>query len=186
MKMRSPCRAFIAPVDVRPTGVAARPGCLVPRLAGRLARGVIGLDRLVVALLVVAFFAAAFLAATFFGLLAVIFRAASFFAVVFFAVVFFAVVFFAVVFFAVVFFAVVFFAVVFFAVVFFAVMVDSLVTFHPRLNLTWRPLKASQQLLHITSLRPGAGGQGRSDPATRCAARGVFLTPARAVGDGRA
>ena len=176
MKMRSPCRAFIAPVDVRPTGVAARPGCLVPRLAGRLARGVIGLDRLVVALLVVAFFAAAFLAATFFGLLAVIFRAASFFAVVFFAVVFFAVVFF----------AVVFFAVVFFAVVFFAVMVDSLVTFHPRLNLTWRPLKASQQLLHITSLRPGAGGQGRSDPATRCAARGVFLTPARAVGDGRA
>ena len=100
--MRSPCRAFIAPVDVRPTGVAARPSCLVPRLAGRSARDATGLDRLVEALfvvapLVVALFAVAFLAATFFGLLAVIFRAAGFFAVVFFAVVFFAVVFFAVV-----------------------------------------------------------------------------------------
>jgi hypothetical protein len=92
--MRSPCRAFIAPVDVRPTGVAARPSCLAPRLAGRLARDATGLGRLVVALLVVALFAVAFLAATFFGLvfLAVIFRAAGFFAVVFFAVVFFAVV----------------------------------------------------------------------------------------------
>ena len=140
--MRSPCRAFIAPVDVRPTGVAARPSCLVPRLAGRLARDATGLVRLVVA-----FFAIGFLVATFLRFLAVTLRPAGFFAVVFLAVTlrpagFFAVVFLAVTlrpagFFAVVFLAVTlrpagFFAVVFFVVVLvpvlFAAMVASLVT----------------------------------------------------------
>ena len=120
--MRSPFRAFIAPVAVRPTGVAARPSCLVPRLAGRFARDATGLDRLVVALLVVALFAMGFLVATFFGLLAVTLRAAGFFAVVFFAVVFLAVTLRVAGLFAVVFFAVVLVPVLF------AAMVASLVT----------------------------------------------------------
>jgi len=73
MTTRSPRRARIAPVDVRLTGVAARPG------------------------LAVAFFAVAFFAVAFF---AVAFFAVAFFAVAFFAVAFFAVAFFAVAFFA--------------------------------------------------------------------------------------
>jgi hypothetical protein len=117
--MRSPCRAFIDPVDVRPTGVAARPGGLAPRLAGRLARTATGVDRVVVALLVVTLFAVALFAV---ALFAEVLLAVTFFAVVFLAVVFLAVGFFAVGFLAVVFLAVVFLAVVFRAVVFRAVV----------------------------------------------------------------
>jgi len=91
--MRSPCRAFSDPVDVRPTGVAARPGGLAPRLAGRLARTATGVDRVVVTLFAVTLFAGVFLAVVFLAgvFLAVVFLAVGFFAVGFFAIGFFAV-----------------------------------------------------------------------------------------------
>ena len=114
--MRSPCRAFIDPVDVRPTGVAARPVAFGPIGLQPEARDdlewpspcPLRCGPLAVALFAVALFAVAF------------------FAVVFFAVVFFAVVFLAVVFLAVVFLAVDFRATGFAGVLFAVVLVPLL------------------------------------------------------------
>ena len=165
MTMRSPCRAFIDPVDVRPTSVAAR---LVAVRADRPASR--GARPPEVALFAVALFAVALFAVAFF---AVALFAVALFAVALFAVALFAVALFAVALFAVALFAVALFAVAFLLVVFraagFAVVLRGrlgavLVRWHdrlpsnphPRLNLSRRPSTARRRTVGERDL----GGRG--------------------------